>query len=95
MKKITIKELQDNIEHYISLYDQGDNTEYIIEDEGKELAILTPFNGPWTVDVKADEETGDSIIELPSRLMANLKWSEGDTLTIQTSENKIILTKNA
>lgn len=37
-------------------------------------------NNTWTLDVKEDPETGDSIIELPQDLLDSASWKEGDVL---------------
>lgn len=34
----------------------------------------------WTVTAEEDPETGDVILPIPSDLLANLGWKEGDTL---------------
>lgn len=34
----------------------------------------------WTIDVEEDPETGDSVIQLPPDLLANVGWKEGDIL---------------
>lgn len=35
----------------------------------------------WTLDVKEDPITGDSILELPQDLLDSADWKEGDVLT--------------
>ena len=35
----------------------------------------------WTLDIKEDPETGDSILEFPPELLETTGWKEGDVLT--------------
>ena len=34
----------------------------------------------WTLTVEEDPETGESILQLPPDLLANIGWKEGDEL---------------
>ena len=89
-KRITVKELQENIEQYVDLYDKGDDTHYIIEHDGKE-SMMVPYDGPWEQTVKEDEN--GQFIEFPNRLLVKMGWKDGENLNMEICENKIILKK--
>jgi bifunctional DNA-binding transcriptional regulator/antitoxin component of YhaV-PrlF toxin-antitoxin module len=88
---ITIEELQERIDDIVEEYNKGDDTEYIISHDGKEV-MLTPFNGPWTETVIENDE-GDLILPLPDRLCAKLGLEIGDDLEFDVTDDGVKMWK--
>jgi hypothetical protein len=52
------------------------------------------MSNSWTVNVKEDPETGDSIIEFPPDMLEQTGWKEGDTLSWEENgDGSFTLTK--
>jgi formylmethanofuran dehydrogenase subunit D len=43
--------------------------------------------------IEADDGSGDAILQFPDEMIESLGWEEGDTLSITTENDSIILKK--
>lgn len=89
---LTVEQLQEQIDHIIKKYDDGDDTIYFIYDDGVKKAILKPYDGPYESVVQQDEN-GDFLVELPKRLLSKCGITIGDELDVELENNVILIKK--
>jgi hypothetical protein len=85
MTRLELQPFLDQLDSILEKYDNGDNTVYIIEHEGKDF-VCTPYDGPYTETVMKNEED-DLFINLPKRVCSKLGVKEGDEVTFEMSED--------
>jgi hypothetical protein len=49
----------------------------------------------WTVTVKEDLETGDTILPFPEDMINELGWLDGDILNFSIQDNETIITNKS